>query len=69
MKVTKKQAEEGAAIAEKLRVNGLFINKKGEYFTSENLAALSVGGKKDQYARLDFSAQVPDTAGDEPKEE
>lgn len=56
MKATKKQIEEGKNIAAKLNVQKLFVNKNGEYFTSENLASLSVGHDKDKYLGLDYSS-------------
>lgn len=56
MKATKKQIEEGKSIAAKLRVQKLYLNKNGEFFTSENLASLSVGHKKEDFVGLDYSS-------------
>lgn len=58
MKATEEQFEKGKAIAEKLKVNTLFINEGGEYFTSENLAQLSVKGDKKKYQKLEFTTSA-----------
>lgn len=55
MKATKEQIEKGKELAEKLKTDILFINEAGEYFTSENLAQLSVKGDKKKYQRLEYS--------------
>lgn len=53
--VTAADKKRGAEIAEKLGVNELFFNNKGEFFSQENLAAFSVGHKKEQYTKIDFT--------------
>lgn len=67
MKATNKQIEEGKAIAKQLKTDTLFINENGEYFTSENLAQLSVNGDKKKYQKLDYSTSF--TAEDAQTEE
>ena len=61
MKVTAKQVESGKDIAAKLKTNVLYINEAGEYFTSENLAQLSVYGDKKKYQKLDYSTTAVST--------
>lgn len=58
MKATKNQIEKGREQAERLKVTILYINNKGEYFTSENLAQLSVKGDKKKYQKLDYSTSA-----------
>ncbi|NDV93543.1 hypothetical protein D0T84_01250 [Dysgonomonas sp. 521] len=55
MKANQKQIEKGKSIAKQLKTDTLFINDKGEYFTSENRAQLSVNGDKKKYQKLDYS--------------
>lgn len=50
---TKKRAQEV------IKNNGLsvvFVNDKGEFFSNENHAALSVGGNKAKYAKIEVGA-------------
>lgn len=46
MKITDEQKTKGIEIATGLKITVLYINDKGEFFTSENLAQLSVAGDK-----------------------
>ena len=55
MNITNEQRAEAQKTAEKLKVATLYVNDKGEYFTSENLAQLSVASDKKRYQKLDFS--------------
>lgn len=55
MKANKDQIKNGKSIARQLKTDTLFINEKGEFFTSENLAQLSVKGDKNKYQKLDYS--------------
>lgn len=56
MKVTKAQKEGAAKIfGSNPSFTEVFVNKNSEYFTNENLASLSVQGKKSQYARINSS--------------
>jgi len=55
MKANQEQIEKGKGIARQLKTDTLFINEKGEYFTSENRAQLSVKGDKKKYQKLDYS--------------
>jgi hypothetical protein len=70
MKATKKQIEKGKGIAKQLKTDVLFINEKGEYFTDENRAQLSVKGDKKKYQKLDYSTSftADDTEAEEPAE-
>jgi hypothetical protein len=65
MNATNEQIEKGKELAEKLKVTVLYINDKGEYFTSDNLAQLSVKGDKKKYQKLDYSAAVKDEIEDD----
>lgn len=47
---TKKRAEE---VAEKNGLNVIFVNDKGEFFSNENFAALSVKSNKSKYAKIE----------------
>lgn len=50
-----KQAKRAAEIAEKLGVEAVYLNKdSGEFFTSENLAGLSVKGDKSKLKTFNF---------------
>ena len=55
IKVTDAQKKEGAAIAKRLGVKSLFINTKGEFFTEENRALFSEGGKAENTDKLSFT--------------
>lgn len=67
MKATNEQIEKGKGIAKQLKTDTLFINDKGEYFTDENRAQLSVKGDKKKYQKLDYSTSF--TADDAEAEE
>lgn len=58
MKITDEQKTKGIEIATGLKITVLYINDKGEFFTSENLAQLSVAGDKKKYQKLDFALAV-----------
>lgn len=58
MHATNDQIEKGKGIAAKLKTDVLYINVNGEYFTSENLAQLSVKGDKKKYQKLDYSTSL-----------
>lgn len=60
-KATAKQIEAGKDIAAKLKKDVLYINEAGEYFTSENLAQLSVKGDKNKYQKLDYSTVLTES--------
>lgn len=67
MNATAEQIEKGKKIAKELKVNTLYLNEKGEYFTSLNLASLSVKGDKKKYTTLDYST-TPLVSDDEREE-
>ena len=58
MQVTKEQKTKAAELAKKHKVSVLWVNKKGEFFTTENSASLSVNGKKDDFAKINITAKV-----------
>lgn len=64
MKITDEQRAKAQELAEKLKVSKLYVNDKGEYFTSENLAQLSVEGNKKKYQKLDFAPVANEEADD-----
>lgn len=52
--------KEGASIAKQLGVKSLFVNDKGEFFTEENRALISVDKQEERYTKLEFtSAAAP----------
>ncbi|MBD8348583.1 hypothetical protein [Dysgonomonas sp. HGC4] len=55
MTATAEQIEKGKEIAKDLKVKKLYLNDKGEFFTSQNLASLSVKADKKKYTTLDYS--------------
>ena len=59
MQVTKEHREKAAELAAKNKVNTLYVNKKGEFFTSENLASISVNGKNNNYAKIEINEKSP----------
>jgi len=58
MKITALQLKQARELAEKHGYTELYINDKGEHFTSANLSALSVGHDKDKWAKIDLIAVV-----------
>lgn len=58
MKITDEQRTKGQELAKQMRTDVLYVNETGEYFTSENLAQLSVAGDKKKYQKLDFAPAV-----------
>ena len=55
---TKKRAQE---VAEKNGLNVVFVNDKGEFFSNENFASLSVKGDKSKYAKIEVVAVSDDS--------
>ncbi|MDR0829648.1 MAG: hypothetical protein LBN95_06015 [Prevotellaceae bacterium] len=53
MTATKEQKEKALEIAKKQKINAVWVNEKGEFFTTENYAMLSVGNKKDKVAKIE----------------
>jgi hypothetical protein len=58
MNVTKEIREKAAKTAKEHGLSEIWMNKGGEFFTSENLASLSVKGKKEEYAQIDVTVKV-----------
>jgi hypothetical protein len=52
MTVTKEQKDKALEIAKKQKLEAVWVNAKGEFFTTENYAMLSVGNKKDKIAKV-----------------
>jgi hypothetical protein len=67
MKANQEQTQKGKSLAGRLKTDTLFVNERGEFFTSENLAQLSVKGDKKKYRKLDYS--TPFAADDAEAEE
>lgn len=57
MKITEETRQRGKELAGELKASVLFVNDKNEFFTSENLASLSVSGNKAKFQKLDFVIQ------------
>ena len=53
MKITNEIKKQAAEVAEKNRLNVVFVNERGEFFSSENFVALSVKGDKAKYAKIE----------------
>lgn len=53
-----------AKIAARHSLKEVYVNKSGEFFTNENTASLSVGGKKDDFAKISINTV---TSGKEEK--
>lgn len=54
MQVTKEQKKQAIAHAKAHKVKRMWMNDKGEFFTTENYASLSVGGKKDKFTEVNI---------------
>lgn len=54
--ITKEQKEKAIAIGRKHNVEKVFINDKGEFFTVENYARLSVNSDKEKIAIVSVTA-------------
>lgn len=59
MKANKSQIENAATIGKDNDVDIVYVNIKGEFFTNENLASLSVNGVKSKYTKIDISIIAP----------
>jgi hypothetical protein len=55
--MTKGNNKEAARLVADMKVKNLWENSKGEFFTSENLALLSEGGKKENVYEHTFSGK------------
>lgn len=58
LKITKEQNQKGVEIGRKLGQSKMWINEKGEYFTNESFANLSVNSDKNKIAMIEVSAEV-----------
>lgn len=56
--VTKEQKEKAIELGRKHNVDTMFVNDKGEFFTNENYAKLSVNSDKEKLAKVSITAQV-----------
>lgn len=63
MKISEETKQRGEELAGELKASVLYVNDKNEFFTTENLAALSVSGNKKKYQKLDFGTQTTEEAG------
>jgi hypothetical protein len=67
MQVTKVQKQKAAEIAKAQKITTVWVNASGEFFTTDNLASLSVAGEKDKYAKIDLNAKVEVETPDNPE--
>ncbi len=58
MKITESQQKQARELAEKHGCKELYLNDKGEFFTSENYAAMSVSNDKEKYLKLSIGIEV-----------
>jgi hypothetical protein len=61
MKITKDKLKEAQDIAKKYGYKQMFVNNKGELFTSENLASVSVDHDKDKYTEVPLNVATVST--------
>jgi len=58
LKITTEQKNKGIEIGRKLGQSQMWINEKGEYFTSDNFALISVGSNKEKVGMIEVTAEV-----------
>jgi hypothetical protein len=58
MKATNQQKEKAKQYAKNFGAKHIFLNNKGEYFTSENYAAISVKNNTSRYIKIDCSSAL-----------
>lgn len=63
MDVSKEIQKEAQALAKKYGYKELFVNESGEFFTSANLAAVSVGNDKEKYAEVQLGSTAQSNQG------
>lgn len=63
LKITTEQKNKGIEIGRKLGQSKMWINEKGEYFTSENFALISAGSNKDKIGLIEVTAEVEKSEG------
>jgi hypothetical protein len=56
MNITQKQEDKAQKIIKELDLKELFINESGEFFTTENLAKLSVSGDSKKFQKIEKKA-------------
>lgn len=56
MNLTQKQQDKAQKIIKELNLKEIFINKSGEFFTTENLAKLSVEGNSKKFLKIEKAA-------------
>ena len=69
LQVTKEQKQKAIELGRKHNVNSMFVNDKGEFFTNENFAKLSVNGDKEKLATVQVTPEEIKETKEEPKEE
>lgn len=57
MEVSKELKEKALSVAKTQKLEAVWVNNKNEIFTSENLASLSVKGKKEDFAKVVANAK------------
>lgn len=63
MNITKTQEEKARKIIKELNLKEIFINENGEFFTTENLAKLSVNGDSKKFDKIEKAAVTTDKDG------
>lgn len=63
MNLTQKQQDKAQSIIKELDLKEIFINDKGEFFTTENLAKLSVKGDSKKFDCVKKTAVKTDKGG------
>ena len=58
LKITTEQKNKGIELGRKFGQSKMWVNEKGEYFTNENLANLSVGNDKEKVAVIEVAADA-----------
>jgi hypothetical protein len=58
LKITTEQKNKGVELGRKLGQSKMWINEKGEYFTNENFASLSVGNDKEKVGVIEVTAEA-----------
>lgn len=61
LKITSEIKNRAQEVAEKNGLNVIFVNDKGEFFSNENFAALSVKSDKSKYAKIEVVAVGDDS--------
>ena len=58
LKITTEQKTKGIEIGRKLGQSKMWVNYKGEYFTNENFANISVGNDKEKVGMIEVTSEA-----------